>query len=73
VVELASGVLALVAAGLWLWSGWVALPNIMPLGAKNIEARELNQAVRKQSRLSGLAAISAGLAAISQLIVSVFH
>jgi hypothetical protein len=72
-LELASIILAFVAAGLWLWSASVRLPKGQiwfgaPLGggAPNDDVDQLVNGLRLQSRLSAAVAIAAGLSAACQ-------
>jgi hypothetical protein len=69
-LNIASGVFAVSAALLWFRSATVRTPTGYPLGLKIKEQSELSKAVAQQSWWSAWAALSAGLAAICQVVAA---
>jgi hypothetical protein len=65
-LDIASAVFAFGAALFWFLSASVALPKNYPLGLQSVLIRVLGEALSEQSRLSAVAAVSAGLAALCQ-------
>lgn len=64
VCEAASGLLALGAAAFWFYASWIARGSFL-----NTPMPELDRSMRLQARYNAIAAILAGLAALSQLAV----
>ncbi len=69
-LNLASAVFALLAAGLWLWSTTVKLPGKFssPYGAPPPELMDMYRALSDQSQRSAWGATAAALAALCQVI-----
>ena len=65
-----STICALLAAGFWFWSATIKLPKEITSGYGGVggSVQTLGDKLRFQSRLSGLAAVFAGLSASSQAL-----
>jgi hypothetical protein len=67
-LDIGSAIFAFGAALFWFLSATVALPKNYPLGLQSVLIRVLGEALSEQSRLSAVAAVSAGLAAVCQAV-----
>ena len=63
-IQWISATTAIAAAVLWFWSASISIPDMMelPLSGKG----SLTDLLKKQSRISALAALCAGVAALAQ-------
>jgi hypothetical protein len=61
---------AAVAAGLWLWSAKVRLPDQITVGYGGVggSVQTMADALRRQSRLSAAAAVAAGVSSFAQAL-----
>jgi hypothetical protein len=66
ILEWISIVLAIVAAVFWIWSSVITVPDIMDTSLSG--KGSVTDIMRRQSRLSGIAAVFAAVSAILQAI-----
>lgn len=74
-LQWASTISALLAAGFWFWSATIKLPKEITsgYGGAGGSVQTLGDKLRFQSRLSAIAAFFAGLSALTQAIYQLLH
>ncbi len=74
VLNIATGLLALVAAGFWLWSTAPKLPEkfTSPYSAPPPQLQNMADALRQQSRRNAWGAMAAAAAALCQVAAAIW-
>ncbi|MCW5691613.1 MAG: hypothetical protein KIT48_04550 [Pseudolabrys sp.] len=74
-LQWASTISALLAAGFWFWSATIKLPKEINSGYGGVggSVQTLGDKLRFQSRLSAMAAVFAGISALTQALSQLAH
>ena len=67
--QIVIALLAFVAAGFWFWSAVITIPDLLntPMSGRG----SITDIMKKQSRLSAIAAVFAGLSAIAAAVTQI--